>query len=513
MNSKRRAKVAFVSVVFLFLISIANPLGHAQGMLGGSNLTSSQQSSLLFTVNPDKSVGVSMNSSSSLPVSGVTGLLTSGYKVHSSSNFTQLANAVVENSTIRYQLPAVLSTYVSSITLSGSQTGLTGSGSLAISTTLPLQSLSLVYSTTPNLISVNATAQLQLGCGVLCTAFGLTANQTTFSQAWTRTFGNSTWISYTQSQIQNATMHALTVTVFSGTVNSSTATSASVTIRFAAVPTAPSTDFIKAFENNTLSPIFPMGIPSGLDAIIQSAIALQTGEYATLSYIPSTGLLVIKANAAFVGNLDAQLNNLKAQFFRLFMPLQPASTITPSEIFLNATTVTVSKIHTTSDLDLSSGTSSSTFSGLILNPPTEGSSSNFTIHGLFQTLGATSLTPTGSNITLAGGSDSTYQVKVVVPSGTPPPSSTTSNSATWLNVRNASSLQNVEFQLEKLPLSIFAFLTSPIGIAIDAIVAAAIIGTILVLVRRRRSKMPTPLTPSGPTSTPGMGPGPAPPTP
>ena len=165
----------------------------------------------------------------------------------------------------------------------------------------------------------------------------------------------------------------------------------------------------------------------------------------------------------------------------------------------------------TSDLDLHTGTSSSSLNGLIINPPTVGSTSNFTIPGLFQTLGSNSPTPSGFNITLAGGSDSTYQVNVVVPSSVyPPPSSTTSNSATWMNVHNASSLQNVEFQLQKLPLSIFAFLTSPTGLAIDAVIAAAIIGLALVLVRRRRTKMPSPVAPSGPTTMPGMGPSPAP---
>lgn len=449
-----------------------------------------------------------MTTSTSLPVSGVSGLLTSGYKLHSSSNFTQLANAVVENTTVQYQLPASLSSIVSSITLTASQTGLAGSGSLSIATTLPVKNLNIVYLTNPSQIQVNATAQLQLGCS-LCTAFGPLANQTAFQQVWLKTFANASWTSMIKNQIYTNSTGALTVTTFSGTeVNSST--SANVTLRFVAVPTGPSADFVTALE----SALFKTGIPSGLDAIIRSAISLSTGESASLSYNPQTGLLIIKASATFVGNLDAQLNSLKKQFFQLYLPLLPASMITPTELFLNSTTVTVSKIQTTSDLDLNAGTWKSTFGGLILNPPTEGPSSNFTIHGLFQTLGSAPLTPSGVNITLAGGSDNTYQVKIVVPNdGTPAPSSTTSNSATWLNVQNASKLQNVEFQLQRLPTSIFAFFTTPFGIAVDAIIAAAIIGSVLLLLRRRRMKMPTGLPPSGPTTTPGMGPSPTPTTP
>jgi hypothetical protein len=120
----------------------------------------------------------------------------------------------------------------------------------------------------------------------------------------------------------------------------------------------------------------------------------------------------------------------------------------------------------------------------------------------------------GVNFTLIGGSDSNNQVKIVVPpSGTPQPNSMTSTSATWTNLQDASTLSAVEFQVQPLPNSFLTFLVSPIGLAIEAIVAIAIVAAVvLYMAKRRASKTPLPMT-SGPTPSPSLGPGPAPPTP
>src|SRR5207249_2907014 len=82
------------------------------------------------------------------------------------------------------------------------------------------------------------------------------------------------------------------------------------------------------------------------------------------------------------------------------------------------------------------------YTTLFRSPPTVGTSTNFTIPGLFQTLGSVPFPTPGINITLAGGSDSSNQVKVVIPTGTTAPSSTTSNSATWTNISNATVLKS-----------------------------------------------------------------------
>jgi len=483
-----------------------SPSGHG----ATSPSVADPSNSLLFTVNPDRSVGIGWNTTTTLPVpQNVSTLFPAGYTVRSSSSFSQQANAVVETTNVQYQLPPQIYTQipyslVNSINLTATQSGMSGQGTLTISSGLPVQTLSLVYSTSPTKIEANATAQIYFNQNFGTTPF---ANQTIFQITWSKTFDNSTWRDTIRAQIQNSTSQALTVTAFDAKATNVDSASATVSIGFVAVPSGSATDFVAAIEN-TLG----ASIPSGLDAMIRSALNLVTGESVNLTYTGLTGKLAVQYTTNYVRDLDAQLNSIKNQFFQFVMSLQPVGTITPSEQFLNSTTITVSKISMTSDLDLNAGTSSTTLSGLFIAPPTVGTNTNFTIPGLFQTLGSVPFPAPGINITLAGGSDSSNQVKVVVPSGTPTPSSTTSNSATWTNVSNATVLSNVRFVVQPISSSFFALLLSPTGIAIEAIIAAAVIAGILLYARKRRAKMPVPLSPSGPTPALGFGPSPAPPT-
>ncbi len=436
----------------------------------------SPSDSLLFTVNPDRSVGIGWNTTTTFPIpQNVSTLFPTGYTIHSSSSFSQQASAVVETTNVQYQLPPQIYTQipyslVNSITLTATQSGMSGQGALTISTGLPVQALSLVYSTSPTKIEANATAQIYFNPSFNDTPF---ANQTIFQTTWSQTFDNATWRDTIVAQIQNSTSQALTVTAFNGTMTQIDSASASVSIGFVAVPSGSATDFVAAIEN-TLG----ASIPSGLDTIIRSALNLVTSESVDLTYTGSTGKLTIQYTTNYVSDLDAQLNSVKNQFFQFVMSLQPVGTITPSELFLNSTTITVSKISMTSDFDLNAGTSSTTLSGFFI---------------------------------VAGGSDSSNQVKVVIPTGTTAPTSTTSNSATWTNISNATVLSNVRFVVQPISSSFFALLLSPTGIAIEAIIAAAVIAGILLYARKRRAKMPVPLTPSGPAPAPGLGPSPAPP--
>jgi hypothetical protein len=248
-----------------------------------------------------------------------------------------------------------------------------------------------------------------------------------------------------------------------------------------------------------------------LDPIVRSALNLQTGETVNLTYKGSTYTLILQSTTTYVSDLDAQVNKLKEHYFQPLLAAFPAGTAPASLIFLNSTLITISQISTTSDLDLSDGTSSTSLKGLLLKPPTVGSDTNFTIPGLFQTMGK-SQTP-GVNFTLIGGSDASNQVKIVVPAGTPQPSSRTSNSATWINLQDPSTLSAVEFQVQPLPNSLWAFLVSPVGIAIEAIVAIAVVAALVLYVAKRRAtKSSIPMT-SGPTPSPGLGPSPPSPTP
>jgi len=307
-------------------------------------------------------------------------------------------------------------------------------------------------------------------------------------------------------QIQNATLHFVTVTAFNGTLTYPTATSASVSIGFVAVTSQTGTDFVTVLEN-ILSPYGG----TGLDPIIRAALNLQTGETVNLTYNGSTYTLTLQSTTTYVSDLDAQVNKLKTQYLHPLLVAFPVGTAHALLVFLNATSITISQMSTTSDLDLSAGTSSSTLQGLLLKPQTLGSNTNFTIPGLFQTVGKTP--SPGVNFTLIGGSDASNQVKIVVPANTTQPNSTTSNSATWTNLQDASTLSAVEFQVQPLPYSLLAFLISPVGITVEGIVAIAIVAAVaLYMAKRRAAKTPLPMT-SGLTPSPGLGPSPAPPTP
>jgi len=499
-----------VGLVLLALFSTISPLGHGQTLPS----TAVQHDSLLFTVSPDKSVGIGWNTTTFSPVlQNASMIFPPGYVIQSSSSFSQQASSVVETTTVHYQLPQRLnqnlSSIVSSMSFNATQTGLSGQGSLRITTTtlFPVQNINVTYSTSSNRISINATAHAYFSASLYPgTPF---ESQTAFNNNWTATFGNQAWINNMTYQIQNTTQ-LLKVDAFYGNVTYSTDNlSASVSITFVGVPSGSEPDFVTAYE--TLIGL-PTPLLTGLDNIIQSALNLSTGQTVKFTYTGSTGTIDFKSTTSYVSDLDAQVNSLKTQFFQLLFGIDPALRAMPSISFLNSTSVTVSKISMTSSLDLYAGTSSTTLNGLIIGPPTVGTNTNFTIPGLFQTLGSVPFSAPGVNITLAGGSDSTNQVKIIVPSGTPAPNSTTSNSATWTNVSNATVLSNVRFVVQPISSSFFALLLSPAGIAIEAIIAAAVIAGILLYARKRRAKMPVPLTPSGPAPAPGLGPSPAPPT-
>src|SRR5207253_4294918 len=509
MNVSKRDTARFLGsgLMFLALLSSIGSFGHGQTSLS----LPVQHDSLALTVKPDGSVGVAWNTTSSLGTltQNVSSLFTPGYAIHSSSSFSQQSNAVVQISNVQYQLPPQAINFFNSISLTATQTGLTSQGSLSISTNVPQSSITSTFSTSPTQVRLNATALLYFSPTFFAGTF--LANQTIFQNEWTKTFANNTWTDHIVSQIQNATSQVVKVTGFNGALNSINTNSVSISIGFVAIPSQSSTDFVTAFESLLTTTGTPL--PSGVDSIIRSALNLETGETLDLTYTGgSTPSIVIKSTTNYVADLDVQVNRLKNQYFQLILFAVPVGTAIPASLlFFNSTSVTISQISTTSDLDLSAGTSAMSIKGLLLKPPTVGSNTNFTIPGLFQTMGKTP--SPGVNFTLIGGSDTSNQVKIVVPAGTPQPISTTSNSATWTNLQDASTLSAVEFQVQPLPNSLLAFLISPVGIAVEAIVAIAIVAAvILYMAKRRGAKTPLPMTP-GPTPSPGLGPSPAPPTP
>src|SRR5207237_6977012 len=127
--SKRgNARLLASCLVLLATFSSIGSFGHAAVSLPV------QHDSLALTVNPDRSVGVAWNTISSLGTltQNVSSYFTPGYAIHSSSSFSQQSSAVVQSSTIPYQLPPPALSVFNSISLTATQTGLTGSGSLTI---------------------------------------------------------------------------------------------------------------------------------------------------------------------------------------------------------------------------------------------------------------------------------------------------------------------------------------------------------------------------------------------
>jgi hypothetical protein len=494
-----------LGITLLAVFSSLGPSGHSAVSVP------IQHDAMSLTVNPDRSVGVSWTTTSSLSslTQNVSTFFTPGYSIHSSSNFSQQSNAVVQTSRIQYQLPPSGLNILNSISITATQTGLTSQGSLMINSNVPQTSITGTFSTSPTKVRLNATALLYFSSTFFAGTF--LSNQTAFQKIWNKTFANNTWTAHIVGQIQNGTRQAVKITAFNGTLNSINTNSVSVSLGFVAIPSQPMTDFVTALETFLSSTSTPL--PAGVDSIIRSAINLETGETLNLTYTGgSAPTIVINSTTNYVSDLDTQVNKLKSQYFHLIFSLMPAGTAIPASfLFLNSTSVTLSQMSTTSDLDLNAGTSSMSLKGIILKPPKVGSNANFTIPGLFQTMGKTPAP--GVNFTLIGGSDSNNQVKIVVPPATTQPSSATANSATWTNLQNASALSAVEFQVQPLPNSFLAFLESPVGLAIEAVVAIAIVaGVVLYLAKRRSSKTPLAMT-SGTTPSPGLGPGPAPPTP
>ncbi len=437
----------------------------------------------------------------------VSSLFPAGYAIHSSSSFSQQASAVVQTSTAQYQLPQQLVvrtplSNVTSISLTAMRNGWTSQASLRIDTSptvfLPADDISLDYYSDLTRVQVNASAKLFFFTTFSGTSLWYLTNQTAFQSKWDSTFANATWTSMIIDRVQNSTRHLASVTTFSGTMTSDSS-SARVSLTFEARTTPPLTDFVGVVEQLLSS--MGSSIPMGLDSIIRSALTLTTGGSSTLTYTGATRTVVSESTTTYVVDLDSQVNRLKDQFFQLLLSALPAGTpIPPQVLFINSTSVAISKVSATSDLDLSSLTSKVTLQGLFLKPPTVGSNTNFTIPGLFQTIGT--LPSPGTNLTLAGGSNATYSVRVIVPLGVPAPSSTTTSSATWMNLRDVSALSQVRFSVESLPASLADLLLSPAAIAIESVAVAAAAAVVLFLRRRRvASPLPVPSTEPGPAPT------------
>ena len=433
--------------------------------------------------------------------------------VHSSSSFSQKSNSVVQTTTSQYQLPTQLVqpplSLIDSINLTASRASSTSQGSLSLVTIFPVSDVAITYHNTPSQIQLNASILIYFSPGFQGTSLAFLANQAAFQSKWTSTLGNTTLLSIIRARIENAANHTLAVTLETK-LDSINTGSASFSIKFVGQRSIPAADFGTTLEN-ILNSAGPLAM--GVGPIIRSALGFVTGESTTLAYTGSARTISFKSTITFVVDLDAQINKLKNQYFQLILSNIPAGVTIPASVrFLNSTSIAISQISATNDLDLSTGTSQTSLKGLVLKPPIVGSNTNFTIPGLFQIIGT--IQSPGLNLTIVAGSNATYSMKITVPGDAPQPSSKTASSATWTNLHDAGLLSEVRFTLQRSSSSssFLDALTSPLGIAAEAIVAVgAVTGAVLYL-RRRRSV--SSLVPSAtPTPPPSLGPGPSPASP
>ncbi|HZY93657.1 MAG TPA: hypothetical protein VFE98_02215 [Candidatus Bathyarchaeia archaeon] len=431
--------------------------------------------------------------------------------VHSSSSFSQKSNSVVQTTTSQYQLPAQLIqpplSFIDSISLTDTKAGSTSQGSLRIATIFPISNVAITYHNTPSQIQLNASVLIYFSPLVQGTSLGFLSSQAAFQSKWSSTLGDMTWLHSLAARIEIATGHTLTVTILEAKLDSINTGSARFSIRFVGQNSAPMTSFGSSLDS-ILNSARPLAM--GLGPIIRSAINLVTGESTTVTYTGSTHTILFQSTIIYVLNLDSQINKLKNQFFQLLLSNIPAGTTIPASVhFFESTSLVISQISATNDLNLSTGTSQTSLKGLVLKPPTVGSNTNFTIPGLFQTIGT--IPAPGLNLTIVGGSNATYSVKIVVPASATQPSSKTANSVTWTNLRDASTLSEVRFTLQRSSSSnsFLDALTSPLGIALEAIAAVGAVTGAILYQRRRRS---TPVLAPSATPTPGptLGPGSAP---
>src|SRR5436309_14803056 len=100
-SARVRARYVTVGLMLLALFSTIATPGHGQ-TLPGSTV---QHNSLLFTINPDKSVAIGWHTTTFSPVlQNASMLFPPDYVIQSSSSFSQQASSVVDTTNVQSQL-------------------------------------------------------------------------------------------------------------------------------------------------------------------------------------------------------------------------------------------------------------------------------------------------------------------------------------------------------------------------------------------------------------------------
>jgi hypothetical protein len=429
----RRSFLALLAGVLL--ISFALPtLSFAQG--------TGSESTIILTVYPDGSVSASLTGVSVAAVAAPTGSF--DFKAGATTSGGQ-TTIIVNGSE---SLPAeYLSQYPyntsRSMSVTGSFIGGVSKGSVNVQAIpgidSPFSSFDLDYQGTSTSITADGNATVQYGTygsgssAIVVNATTVAAyiseaesnglNQTGLNELFAQYPGNFTVQSLTITSLYGASSALVSghfvldgniseiPFLYASYLESAAGVNATYTPpESATLPMKAYNDVLASFQDYSYKVAYASGV-IGFSATVQAASNLNIDQ----ALVPLAGYAALNASTA-----------AQAQF-------------------INTTKVDLSGFHMdVSGSDQAGGTFKSTVSahGLTLRPAVNMSGGAFTESGLFNFLGFASTSST--NITVIGGSSSSGSVGLDIPSTAPPPSSTTSNSATWTDV-SMSALASVGF--------------------------------------------------------------------
>lgn len=423
-----------------------------------------------FTVYPDGSVSLGANLTESIPtggvnvgsVSGVTAASTSGGVTTVKSNVTEtLPPSEVDQAPFNYS---------GSISATGSYANGVAKGQINLQAvqgvSSPLSSFVLTYQGSGS--QVTASGNLTLVYGTYSDAGTMvTVNQTTIATALTMVQQeglNSTYLDHYFATIPgaNATVNDLTLKAAYGSGFAVITGNFQLTGDFAALAEGLVTDYLCAsttvtqtaattevisYDNTTTT--ITMSMPSSSTSSSSgtcslSEASMNPSESLALSALFSSYKSYTYTLAYSDGTLGVQETAQATQNFNLDTVRQllvaggSGTGLNGSQLqFLNSTRIDLSNYRATVNeypVQNQTEVEQTSYSNIWLYPPIVRSGSAFNESSLFTFL-SPSLSPTWSQVTLVGGSNSGSYVSLDIPSGVPTPVSTTGNSATWNSVK------------------------------------------------------------------------------
>ena len=443
-----RSKVA--AVLTLALILLAGVSLPARAATGKYEIT--------LTVYPGGSVQIAESSfvSEMLPVGTLPGT-TSHLKATTSGGLTTISVNETESVPSEYLDQAPFN-YSISLTASGVYADGTSTGIIVVQAvpgvSVPGATLTASYSGDSNSISASGNVTLQYG------TYGSSPDQVVLNsvtiaqdlQMLEKEGLNSSSISSELAKLDaNYSQANLALTSFSivpsyGADGATVEAAIKLTGNMTALPFAVASLYIGLLSSELASLSSTAGItetsqlsqflPDLFEAYSAVTSSIQSYAY-TMSY--ASGIFALSEKLVATQNLNLD------QAMAFIAKFAAGEGTRPSEVhFLNTTKVDISSLsESVSEAQKASGEYdiNSSAAGLTLYPQVTESGGLFNESSLLDYIGTTPV-----NITVLGGTNSEGSVKIVVPSGVPPPTESAATRSVWTNV-NASDLAGLEFSV------------------------------------------------------------------